>query len=76
MSSLEILAIAVLFVVSWFTTAFLVSAIGGWWELAEHYRTQAPAPPALHEAVDQSEEPRFLLSEVALIGDDERRIGG
>jgi hypothetical protein len=48
MSSLELAAFAVLAVVSWFATAFLVSAIGGWWELAEHYRSRAPAPPALH----------------------------
>src|SRR5438046_2953322 len=31
---------------------------------------------ALDEAVDQSEEARLLLSEIALIGDNERRIGG
>ncbi len=48
MSSLEIIAFAVLFAGSWFATAFLVSAIGGWWELAERYRTREPGPPSLH----------------------------
>lgn len=44
MSTLEIGAIVTLFVITWFVTGFLVSAIGGWWELGEHYRTQH-APP-------------------------------
>ena len=60
MSSLELAAFAVLAVVSWFATAFLVSAIGGWWELAEHYRSRAPAPPALHRW--ESGQPRGELA--------------
>src|SRR5882724_2513266 len=44
MSPLEAVAFVALFLVSWLAAGFLVSAIGGWWELGERYRTSEPPP--------------------------------
>jgi hypothetical protein len=45
MTPLGVAAFIALFIVAWLTAGFLVSAIGGWWELGERYRTYE-APPS------------------------------